>query len=433
MCLKEEFFQGTNYAEQMADKESHDVIWEISNYTLKLDLLLESKMIEEYRDGGKNEIANGVNGIAMANGTQKKTISCQTDGNFLCLPIAECRSKTEEGLLKTYLEKKLNASSVLHHRRRNSRKFEFEEVDFSRPELDALEAELMLEKYLRYQHGRRNRRYLSNVRAIEDERTLNTFYKEECNRLKTELQAVKSKLEELARSNVEQTDALKKQLIELTSKFNSEVTTLKLENTDLKKIQELSVRQAKKVTDELEAMKVEKSDVLSENRNLREKLEHYGVIQVTNESLKRRINQLQNQLFIVSEIRSYQSDALNALKPFCSKEDKTHPYIEGTHPLFPEPHITNLEKLNNETARKLKIYANDRDRLQTQVDRCLEENKNLKEKHAKQKDLTEKTTHFWEQKYSGLEKTCQVYKNNYREVSQQLIKLKREWDSRRRL
>eukprot|EP00116_Pleurobrachia_bachei_P010654 sb/3470916/ len=191
------------------------------------------------------------------------------------------------------------------------------------PIVVALEGELMLEKYLRYQHQRRNRRYLSNVRACQQEKEYNKAYKAEIVQLKSDLASAEQQLQQLRERSV--------------------IISLSNLQCCFKRLCYLKVKK------------------------------------------------LQNQVLVVNDLRSYQCEIINGLKPFTY-------FTKG---ISETPDVTNLKTLADETQKKFENGEIEVRKQQAIRERLTEEIAVLKEKLQKQKNLTEKTTNLWEQKYSS--------------------------------
>lgn len=405
--------------DSLTERESHDIIWEISCYTETLDLLYEAQMVAGVLEGEVTEIHD----ISWeSNDSGSRSIGCQTAD----LPLKSRNPKYSEtisdGLINTYLDKTLMASFGPTHKRKNSHRFEHDSSENSHLAVMVLEGELMLERYLRFQHERRNRRYLSQVRQCYDNRSQSDFHKEECERLKRQLSNAENKVAELTSRCEEERWDSQQQLFQISEKLNKEMGIMKKSNNELQRNEKIYTNKEEDLLKNIEAMSLELSDLLSVKGTLSAKQKQLDVVTEYNNTLVNKVKQLQNQVFVVNEIRSYQCDALNALKPFT--------YKSGTHEAWETTEIVNLQKLARQTSRKFENSESELKRLRCMSTRMEEEIATLKEKLAKQKNLTEKTTDFWEQKYSGLEKTCETYKHTYSELSLKVLRLKKDLELR---
>ena len=403
----------------LTERESHDIIWEVSCYTETLDLLYEAQMVAGVQDGEVTEIHD----ISWeSTDSSSRSIGCQTAD----LPLKSRNPKYSEtisdGLINTYLDKTLMASFGPTQKRKNSHRFEHDSSENSQLAVMVLEGELMLERYLRFQHERRNRRYLSQVRQCYDKRSQSEFYKEEYERLKHLLSNAENKVAELTSRCEEERWDSQQQLFLISEKLNKEMGIMKKSNNELMRNEKIYTEKEEGLLKKLEGMSRELSDLQSVKGILSEKQKQLDVSTEHNYTLTNKVKQLQNQVFVVNEIRSYQCEAINALKPFT--------YKSGTKEAWETTELLNLKKLAAQTGRKFEISENELKRLRSTSGRMEEEIVTLKEKLAKQKTLTEKTTDFWEQKYSGLEKTCETYKHTYSELSQKVLKLKRDLELR---
>ncbi|KAL5247112.1 hypothetical protein ACHWQZ_G019092 [Mnemiopsis leidyi] len=410
----------------LADRESHDIVWEVSCFTEPLDLLYEAKMIAGVKEGEVTEM-HDISWECVASTNASRSIACQTSDATSTKEKSEVDT-ISDSLISTYLEKTLVSSAGMVQRRKNSHRFEHDNTESSQSALEVLEGELMLEKYLRFQHERRNRRYLSQVRQSENQRSYYQVYKDEWERLKTELATAETKVAELTlKCEAERNDS-QQQLFVIEKKLNEKMAVLSRRNHELERNEKESSSKMEELQKQLGEKTTRLLDLEGIGNLMAEKQKQIDVVTEHNKTLIKKVKQLQNQVFLLNEIRSSQCDALNALKPFCYKIKSNSPYHSPAKEITPD--IANLTKLASETQRKFENVESEVKRLRSKNSGMEDEIAVMKEKLAKQKILTEKTTNFWEQKYSGLEKTCATYKSTYNEMCQKVLRLKRELEQR---
>ena len=406
----------------MAKFESHDIIWEISCYTETLDILQEAQMIADAKQGEVTYIHD----ISWeSTETEQRSIACQTTEPVVRCTVDHTSTVVYDGLINTYLEKAQSGPAVATHRRKHSHRFDAEHSEGVA--VDTLAGELMLEKYLRYQHQRRNRRYLCEVRQSFEERYTAQVRRDDWERVSAELECAETRISELTRQCEEERRSAHVQLLAITERLNGELGDLRRRNLELERDEKQNAVTVEGLEERVTQAGLQLADLRGVKGTLSEKQKQLDVVTIHNEAIIGKMKELQNQLFVVNEIRSYQCDALNALKPFCFKTKYNN---SNCVPSRDTPDIINLQTLATETQRKLEHAENEMKRyknISTQMETKITA---LKEKLGKQKNVTEKTTNFWEQKYSGLEKTCNTYKNSYNEMCQQVLKLKRDLELR---
>ncbi|XP_063693393.1 uncharacterized protein LOC134825172 [Bolinopsis microptera] len=418
--------EGMKCPHSMSDWESHDIIWEVSCYTETLDLLYEARMIAGVKEGEVTEM-HDISWESVDSNSANRSIASQTS------EVSSSKNNSEvntisDGLISTYLDKTLVSSPGMVHRRKNSHRFENDSFESNQSAVVVLEGELMLEKYLRFQHERRNRRYLSQVRQCQNERSYNQVYRDEWERQKLELAAAETKVADLTLRCEEERRDSQKQLFEIEKRLNEKMAVLSRRNIELERNEKENSSKVEELQKKLDDKARRLFDLEGVSGLMAEKQKELFVVAEHNKTLINKVKQLQNQVFVINEIRSFQCDALNALKPFCYKtKNSNNPYRSPTKKT---PDIANLTKLASETQRKFENTENEVKRLRSKNSRMEEEITAMKEKLAKQKNLTEKTTNFWEQKYSGLEKTCSTYKSTYSEMCQKVLRLKRDLELR---
>ncbi|KAL5247113.1 hypothetical protein ACHWQZ_G019092 [Mnemiopsis leidyi] len=386
----------------------------------------KAKMIAGVKEGEVTEM-HDISWECVASTNASRSIACQTSDATSTKEKSEVDT-ISDSLISTYLEKTLVSSAGMVQRRKNSHRFEHDNTESSQSALEVLEGELMLEKYLRFQHERRNRRYLSQVRQSENQRSYYQVYKDEWERLKTELATAETKVAELTlKCEAERNDS-QQQLFVIEKKLNEKMAVLSRRNHELERNEKESSSKMEELQKQLGEKTTRLLDLEGIGNLMAEKQKQIDVVTEHNKTLIKKVKQLQNQVFLLNEIRSSQCDALNALKPFCYKIKSNSPYHSPAKEITPD--IANLTKLASETQRKFENVESEVKRLRSKNSGMEDEIAVMKEKLAKQKILTEKTTNFWEQKYSGLEKTCATYKSTYNEMCQKVLRLKRELEQR---
>lgn len=144
-------------------------------------------------------------------------------------------------------------------------------------------------------------------------------------------------------------------------------------------------------------------------------------VQKMNDTLQKKVVELQNQFLLVNEIRSQQRQALLALKPFCNQDN------QGMNNNS-TPDYINLQKYSADLQKKFSIAETDNLKLKASIGPLNGQVKTLQDKIARQKKLTEQASQTWEEKYSALEKTRTTYRNICHELGQHILKFKKKME-----